>query len=274
MKRISKIILLALTVMTLTVGCKKLPEFTSNNGGGNTPSTTGGFSVSDSKQVYFAPGNLQYQSSTNHWRFAENPWDIMGESNTGIAVGYDGWIDLFGWGTGKEPTNSSQNNDDYSHYTDWGDNTIINGENHDWRTLSLSEWHYLINTRNTTSGIRFAKATMNDVCGVIFVPDNWSASYYDLNRANDPNVNFSINDIDRKAWVEIFEPYGAIFMPVTGCRMGVQYFDQGGVYWSSTSADDAQAYFFAFGDDSLGAEEKYISERFYGYAVRLAYELE
>ena len=33
------------------------------------------FSVSDDLQVRFSRGNLQYQASTNTWRFAENQYD-------------------------------------------------------------------------------------------------------------------------------------------------------------------------------------------------------
>lgn len=79
---------------------------------------------SDGDQVYFAAGNLQYQRSTGIWRIAPNQWDFVGGSyythnNTtnqdyetrygGNVTGstnnsindasYQGWIDLFGWGT-------------------------------------------------------------------------------------------------------------------------------------------------------------------------------
>ena len=86
--------------------------------------SSGLFSVSDTKQVYFSLGNLQYQASTNTWRFAEHPWDVVGFSydaygygmhpagtfgnvyengqqcdNRLVSSDYSGWIDLFGWGT-------------------------------------------------------------------------------------------------------------------------------------------------------------------------------
>ena len=51
------------------------------------------------KPVYFSQGNLQYQASTDTWRFAENQYDMIGEDNSNISSTYDGWIDLFGWGT-------------------------------------------------------------------------------------------------------------------------------------------------------------------------------
>lgn len=73
-----------------------------NTGGGSigaVGSLTGKFSVSSSKQVAFSQGNLQYQASTNTWRFAENQTDYIGSDNKNISATYDGWIDLLGWGT-------------------------------------------------------------------------------------------------------------------------------------------------------------------------------
>lgn len=72
------------------------------------------FSVSETQQVFFSKGNLQYQASTGTWRFAEHQWDYVGGSdeaygtvyengvkcdNTQISQSYSGWIDLFGWAT-------------------------------------------------------------------------------------------------------------------------------------------------------------------------------
>ncbi|MBO7529042.1 MAG: hypothetical protein J6T37_04115 [Bacteroidales bacterium] len=53
------------------------------------------FSVSDEMQVCFSKGNLQYQPSTNTWRFTEHQWDICGHHNSNISQHYSGWIDLF-----------------------------------------------------------------------------------------------------------------------------------------------------------------------------------
>lgn len=75
------------------------------------------FSISDTKKVYFSPGNLQYQALTGTWRFAPRQWDFVGSDTYGGTVyeggvkstntitpeadraTYDGWIDLFGFGT-------------------------------------------------------------------------------------------------------------------------------------------------------------------------------
>ena len=77
----------------------------------STASGIGVFSVAEGKTVSFAPGNLQFNAvqgshlradgtkAKGTWRFAENQWDCVGADNTKIAENYDGWIDLFGWGT-------------------------------------------------------------------------------------------------------------------------------------------------------------------------------
>lgn len=70
------------------------------------------FSVSPTKKVVFAPGNVQYKASTKTWRFAQHQWDFVGDAtygtvydggvksdNTLISPDYNGWIDLFGWAT-------------------------------------------------------------------------------------------------------------------------------------------------------------------------------
>ena len=74
------------------------------------------FSVSETQQVFFSKGNLQYQASTGTWRFAEHQWDYVGGTyygeeygnvyengvkcdNSLISQTYSGWIDLFGWAT-------------------------------------------------------------------------------------------------------------------------------------------------------------------------------
>lgn len=91
------------------------------------------FSVSEDKQVLFSQGNLQYQASTNTWRFAENQFDFVGDNIRGnvmengekcdnalIASDYAGWIDLFGWGTsGWNNGNKYYHPYDYFHDSTW-----------------------------------------------------------------------------------------------------------------------------------------------------------
>ena len=183
-----------------------------------TGALNGLFTINENgDQVRFSQGNLQYQASTHTWRFAENQWDYVGEDNANISETYDGWIDLFGWGTSGynhgaeiyQPWDSWCNIYAYSAYgemqynlydqtgqADWGCNPISNGgnvENSGWRTLRQPEWEFVFNERNTTSGIRFAKVIMNGVKGVVLLPDNWLASIYSFSNVNVLESDFESN---------------------------------------------------------------------------------
>ena len=78
-------------------------------------STAKAFSVSDSKQVTFSKGNLQYTQSTNTWSFSSAQWEMIGTDNViGGSVSSDEYgdekygtaladkVDLFGWSTRSE----------------------------------------------------------------------------------------------------------------------------------------------------------------------------
>lgn len=55
----------------------------------------GVFSVNaNGKKVQFAMGNLQFQSATHTWHFAEHQWDMLGEQNEIYGSTYNGWISL------------------------------------------------------------------------------------------------------------------------------------------------------------------------------------
>ncbi len=59
------------------------------------------FSVSDSRQVYFSQGNLQYigSASAPYWKFAENQWDYFGTTTGQNCSNQNVDRDVFGWGT-------------------------------------------------------------------------------------------------------------------------------------------------------------------------------
>lgn len=285
--------------MVLTLGCTKEPNNSggNNNGGsGSGHETTSGvlnglFSVSDGLQVQFSIGNLQYKASSNTWKFADNQWDYIGENNQPLSSSYNGWIDLFGWGTsGWDCGNTyyhpwDSDNSDGSLYgpfgninltgsfanADWGVyNSISNGGNQTnlWRTLTLSEWKYIINTRNTSSGIRFAKAKVNGVNGLILFPDDWTSSYYSINSINQNGCNYSDNEISTTQWQTI-EQQGAVFLPASGYRYGTSVYGvkSFGYYWSATCSNyDYGAYYLGFDDLFLSY---YILEKYNGYSVRL-----
>ena len=252
---------------TVTGSRNLVANFTYNGGGGS--SSSGLFSVSETKKVYFAPGNLQYKNGS--WRFAEHQYDMAqtsdGEWNT------SDWVDLFGWGTwtgsSPNPCNTSTNYNDYTFDLDDFQGTITGYENYIWRTLSKKEWEYVFNTRSTSSGICYAKACVNNVNGVILLPDDWSSSYYSLSSTNTAGASFSSNTITSSQW-DTLEQHGAIFLPAAGYRTGasVSYVGSAGAYWSlssSSSSDLASGVYFNSG--IFSADYGY---RYNGRSVRLA----
>ena len=261
-----------------------------NNGGSGVPTgaINGIFSVNASgNKVYFSQGNLQYQASSNTWQFAEHQYDYIGTANRYISSTYNGWIDLFGWGTSNwnhgavcyYPWSTSANNSDYYAYgsstsnlndqtgnADWGFNAISNGGNQTgrWHTLTREEWAYLFNNRATTSGIRYAKAELNNVNGVILLPDDWNSGYYNLSNTNTSGAGFSSNIISLSEW-NTLEQHGAIFLPAAGFRIetSVGYVGNYGNYWSASYNGSC----VLFNDSSLIPHN--FSECCYGFSVRL-----
>ena len=215
------------------------------------------FSVSDSTKVYFSQGNLQYQASTNTWRFAEHQWDFVGDSvngnvyengvksdNAKISPTYEGWIDLFGWGTSGwesganayEPYSTSIkgieycpggdcNNDLIGSYAnaDWGVyNAISNGGNQTglWRTLTNLEWTYLIYGR-VHANCLMGQGKVNNVNGLILLPDGWktpSSVKFTYGLGNDfCSDSYLTNVYSQEEWA-VMQSYGAVFLPAAGCR--------------------------------------------------------
>jgi uncharacterized protein (TIGR02145 family) len=286
MKRLSKsmVVCFMAAVMMMSLGCRK---------DSNSPITpdrdgalTGLFSVSATKQVHFSQGNLQYQASTNTWRFAEHQYDyvgtqtadvygyhggnVSGSDNSSISSTYSGWIDLFGWGTGDNPTLCSDNYGAYGTFVDWGSNPISNGGNtaNRWRTLTQAEWEYLLNTRPGASS-KLGSGNINGVSGLIILPDNWtlpSECSFTSGNASSHN-DWTRNSYTLSQWAQM-ETAGAVFLPAAGDRFGTNVGNVGyiGSYWSSSPNDENEAYYMYFYSNYLNASNNYY--RYYGFSVR------
>ena len=265
---------------------------TSSNVTAPTGAINGLFSVSSTQQVYFSKGNLQYQASTHTWRFATNQYDMIGNSNSNISSTYNGWIDLFGWGTSGynhgavcyQPYAVSSTNTDFYAYgnaynnlnngtgeADWGYNAISNGGNtiNEWRTMTNSEWQYVFEIRNTVSGIRYAKAKVNGISGIILLPDNWNSSIYSLNNVNTSSANYTSNVISISIWTNTLEANGAVFLPAAGSRYlaSIDLVGVCGRYWSASYDDNNNAHALSISD--LNLNPNYYFYRCYGLSVRL-----
>ena len=278
MKGLSKLMMnyFMAAVMMMTVGCQKediapiIPD---------TPIIPDGvlpglFSVSATRQVRFSQGNLQYQASTNTWRFAEHQYDYVGSDNRSISSTYSGWIDLFGWGTGSNPTLSSSYPEDYGTFVDWGSNAIINGGNTTnlWRTLTSAEWEYLLNTRPGASS-KLGSGNINGVGGLIILPDSWTlpsecsfaSGFAIINPYHYPD--WKHNSYTLAQWAQM-EAAGAVFLPAAGRRKGTDFDNVGfhGYYWSSTPYSKNDAYHMYFSSYNLIASIN--CSRSYGYPIR------
>ncbi len=205
---------------------------------------TGRFSVAADKQVIFAQGNLQYKASDNKWAFSDKQYDMIGYDNANISSSYNGWIDLFGWGTAANPTETSKESAPYTSFTDWTTNTIENADGKTWYTMPEDEWNYLLSTRAGAAD-KHGQAVVNDVKGYILLPDEWSLPE-GLSFTATP-YNYTTNIYTASQW-EKLEAAGAVFLPAAGFRYGIDIngLSAGnGYYWTSTPssqyADMAQA---------------------------------
>ena len=253
----------AYAVNSVGESCGSVMSFTTTLAPPVVGAINGVFSVSASTIVYFSQGNLQYigSAATPYWKFAENQWDYLGVTTGQNSSSQTVDRDLFCWGTSGynhgavcyQPWSTSTGSRDYYAYgnyqynlydqtgqADWGYNAINNGGNtvNTWRTLTHEEWVYVFNTRTTTSGVRYAKAKVNNVNGVILLPDDWSSSYYSLSNTNQSGASFTSNTVTASQWSTL-EQHGAVFLPAAGYQYGNQYgtsvYDGSyGNYWSAS----------------------------------------
>ena len=259
----------------------------------DAPKIIGMFSVSDSKQVYFSPGNLQYTQSTDTWSFAENQYDYIGTDNvTGGSVesdptyGYskDGdalvdKVDLFGWSTASTYFGVSTSTDDNNYsgsFIDWGTNQIGTDAPNTWRTLSKEEWDYLRHNRTNANDL-CGVAQVNGVNGLIFLPDNWTCPAgvtfkSGFHSSYGTEYYAAYQTFTAEQWSTL-EKSGAIFLPAAGYRRGssVYYVQFSGKYWSATEANSYYARYLVFDSNVAGMV---LYTRGYGLSVRLVKDLQ
>lgn len=209
---------------------------------------SGLFSIGENKKVRFSMGNLQFNAKKYEFRFAEHQYDIIGKDNLKIASDYDGWIDLFGYGTsgymGCQPYEKSLDDKQYPNQDiantnyDWGVyNPISNGGNKEglWRTLTKDEWEYLLKKRPNADKL-YIKACVNGVNGMLLLLDD----FYD-HRVRIPidvtPSDYATNSYDLTQWATL-EAAGVVFLPCTGYRYTGYYYNYKGVEFKYLEYND------------------------------------
>ena len=294
----------------------------------------GPFSIGANKKVFFSPGNLQYNAALGThqcadgttkqgtWRFAEHQWDMVGmgygqtdetnfnyiggtilnSDNRLVSSTYNGWIDLFGWGTSGwnsgakayEPWSTSTDYADYfpgnnpsNHlngnyaYADWGIyNQIGDDPPASWRTLTKDEWVYLIKKRPNAKS-KWGNAKVNGVTGLVLLPDEWSlpeglaftAGLISAEEWYDWSGLVATNIYTLPQWRKM-EAAGAVFLPCAGYRYGrLSIYRTGtyGNYWSSTPRNSSTPYTMRFYSNTIYPDGN-IGHN-YGVSVRLVAEV-
>ncbi len=261
------------------------------------------FMVSSSSVVRFSSGNLQAKKPLA-WRFAPNQYDAVGYNNGTIfdQLLNSNYFDLFGWATSGynngqtayDPKSKSTTNSDYLEATtiagtnsDWGRYAASSGypiyyngtvSSASWRVLTGAEWKYLID--NGTWGL----ATINGMYkGMVILPDailiNNGTDYAywttpdGCSFTSGKALGYNTNTYTLEQWAQM-ESAGAIFLPVTGYRNGIDVNDYNavGYYWASDGSLTSKAYNLYFGydeDDEAWYVTRNQTLHQIGYAVRL-----
>ena len=257
------------------------------------------FTVDAGKTVKFSKGNLQatYNGSSWIWGFAEHQWDYIGNAagnasiNGNGTVSANGTVDLFGWvGASSTWTGAAQygisnstatnNVDGYGNVAGeaqkvgWGA-TVGTG----WRTLTRSEWLYLLSTRetgitvNSTNHARYTLAIINTdgtaVKGLIIFPDSYAGGSPAGVIWGTINAKSTFETTCTSAGWTALEAAGCVFLPAAGYREESTVTDagDGAGYWSSSSSYAASAFGLYFESNYMSIQ--FGGSRKYGFSVRL-----
>ncbi len=238
-----------------------------------------GFSVSADTRVTFAPGNLQYQASTDTWRFAPTQYHRCLRDNENISKTYSGWIDLFGRDS-YEPYQSSKK-DSYI-WREWGDKEIYEGttkhEKDTWRTPGYFEIRHLVVERRFEDHgmysfvfLRYGNGSRDTVSGVIFYPDYFSFEKAGITPIpfDDPQKTYLasydqrspsiLTNINASTW-NALEQAGCVFIPCVYWRKEKKVqFGVNSYYWTKEATRELKDF-----NKSLDA---YMRENFFSHWV-------
>jgi len=245
------------------------------------------FTTGASTKVRFAKGNMYYDGSA--YKFEARQFDFRHfNGKPGDAASFDGVITTtpsgtvgsFMWvknsGTAKKPYDeewgySETNSTSDIFFTNATADTpntsfTCNGATNFWRTLSGTEWDYLLNGRNQT--VRYAKAKVKGVTGLVIFPDAYcgTAAGEGLAAVNDPSASYPETSMAEATWTAM-ESESCVFLPIAGYRSsaGISEVGVNGRYWSSTTNNTTRAFHLFIPNGNLMTT---LYNRAYGFSVR------
>ncbi|MBR6018332.1 MAG: hypothetical protein IK073_06895 [Paludibacteraceae bacterium] len=277
----------------------------------------GVFSLKGGGSVRFSMGNLQYCAATNVWRFCPRQYGVVGAEGNGnigsadnksdnlrISPSYDGWIDLFCWGTSGwasgakeyQPWSTSDESLDYLpedlapkdgnfrydmvgsfSQADWGvHNPIQNGGNAPglWRTLTFEEWQWIVLDRPNATNLN-GMATIQGARGMVLLPDDWEQPW---GASFEPGygAGWDTNEYSYAEWKPL-EDAGAVFLPCAGQRYYdsnlkrnvMSFLQESGRYWTASSSINSRINAYSFTFNSIIYEMYTYDLRSFGQSVRL-----
>ena len=203
-----------------------------------TDTTASLFSISASRQVCFARGNLQYRSASGNYRMAATQYDVLDEDTAGE------WTDRFV-------------QDTLRHLGD------------EWRLLSNAEARYMMEVRlcSAVGGVenaRYARAKVVDVHGLLLFPDLfvWPDSVALPVGVNNNGISNTLgwddNVYSLADWQRL-EAAGVVFLPAANSYLYnmVEHADGRACYWTSTTGYAIVAAPDYVGTQDMGDFEQY-----------------
>ena len=231
-------------------------EFKANVPEGALP---GKFTINEAgDQVYFSQGNLYWDGSA--FKFED--------SQTAFASEWDAeHVSHFFWSktasVAYAELYSDSGTDEYDvFFTNATDETansdfIVNGIAGKYRSLSGSEWDYLLESRIVNDGTgenhSYSFITYSEKAGIVLYSDDYTGE----------EISGEVAGL----------PEGTVFMPISGYRIEHNIYDIGiyGLYWTSSPYNDLSAHYFYFDGSHVFPD---YDARALGCSVRLVTDCE
>lgn len=248
--------------------------------------SVGAFSVSETRKVAFAPGNLYYTTGDSKFHFESRQWDYRHinvlTNDAAVIDGVssktpEGTYGSFRWGSIEEAIEIPKTPAPVGEFFAAG-SIEVDGFTGGWRALRSDEFGYLLGTRKVNVGgsekTSFGRGTVNGIKGLIILPDNWDGSVCpSFLYGNSKNWNNTFTESSSPRWSDM-EKAGCAFLPAAGWREGkyVQNVGTNGNYWSSSSSDsesNSERLYFNIEND---ISQTTYGDRAHGRALRLVQE--